>query len=72
MADDGGDSGVVSSESFQYTDVWGNSQSFPVSLSNGGTATFDVAYDPNAGGPSQTITAIDGASATVFQPARSW
>ena len=39
-----------------------------MSLSNGGSASFDVAYDPNAGGPSQTVT-IDGASATVYVPA---
>ena len=70
-ADTSGDPGVVTSETFTYNDAWGHQQSFPVSLSNGGTASFDVAYDPNAGGPSQTIT-IDGATLRPISPRRSW
>ena len=62
-ADNNGDPGVVTSESFSYTDARGNWQSLNVSLSTA-SPNRSMWLTIRCDGASQTIT-IDGASATV-------
>ena len=70
-ADTSGTNGGTTTENYTYNDVLGVQQTYSVTLGNGATSTFDVSYNPAAGGALQTIT-IDGGARDSLRRPRSW